>query len=373
MTSDAKIGLLLGLVFIFVIAFIINGLPNLRPQQATHADVPVVVGFPDEDMSVAGKTQAQAGRDWDTLIATDDEPVEQPAQTPAEQPAAVVETPAPQTQTAADQEVRFEGPLPATTAQLPKVENPLARIENLLERFTVNQQQNQAEETVSTVNMNVPAQAEAPTTVERQLPIQTFQPRTETPATQTTRQNTEQPKPAATPATRPTVAAARPVGKIYVVGEGESLSTVAKNVYGAEEGNRYVNINRIYEANKDVLKSVHEVVAGQKLVIPPLPKATTNPNKPSDVLSKELFEKVEAISKRPAASTQTTTQGQTPAPAATAEGRWYTVQDGDNLWKIASAQLGAGARYEEIAKLNAGLLKDGEKLAVGMKIRLPQK
>ncbi len=30
MTSDAKIGLLLGLVFIFIIAFIINGLPSLR-------------------------------------------------------------------------------------------------------------------------------------------------------------------------------------------------------------------------------------------------------------------------------------------------------------------------------------------------------
>ncbi|MHC4648477.1 MAG: hypothetical protein ACYTBJ_23710, partial [Planctomycetota bacterium] len=30
MTSDAKIGLLLGLVFIFVIAFIINGLPTFR-------------------------------------------------------------------------------------------------------------------------------------------------------------------------------------------------------------------------------------------------------------------------------------------------------------------------------------------------------
>ena len=32
MTSDAKIGLLLGLIFIFIIAFIINGLPNLRSQ-----------------------------------------------------------------------------------------------------------------------------------------------------------------------------------------------------------------------------------------------------------------------------------------------------------------------------------------------------
>ena len=32
MTSDAKIGLLLGLVFIFIIAFIINGLPNFRSE-----------------------------------------------------------------------------------------------------------------------------------------------------------------------------------------------------------------------------------------------------------------------------------------------------------------------------------------------------
>ena len=30
MTSDAKIGLLLGLVFIFIIAFVINGLPRFR-------------------------------------------------------------------------------------------------------------------------------------------------------------------------------------------------------------------------------------------------------------------------------------------------------------------------------------------------------
>ena len=30
MTSDAKIGLLLGLVFIFLIAFIINGLPSFN-------------------------------------------------------------------------------------------------------------------------------------------------------------------------------------------------------------------------------------------------------------------------------------------------------------------------------------------------------
>ena len=36
MTSDAKVGLLLGLFFIFVIAFIINGLPRFRGETNTN-------------------------------------------------------------------------------------------------------------------------------------------------------------------------------------------------------------------------------------------------------------------------------------------------------------------------------------------------
>lgn len=36
MTSDAKIGLLLGLVFIFIIAFVINGLPHFRSDTSTN-------------------------------------------------------------------------------------------------------------------------------------------------------------------------------------------------------------------------------------------------------------------------------------------------------------------------------------------------
>jgi nucleoid-associated protein YgaU len=36
MTSDAKIGLLLGLVFIFIIAFIINGLPNFHREKNSN-------------------------------------------------------------------------------------------------------------------------------------------------------------------------------------------------------------------------------------------------------------------------------------------------------------------------------------------------
>jgi nucleoid-associated protein YgaU len=365
MTSDAKIGLLLGLVFIFVIAFIINGLPNLKPQQATRADVPVVVGFDREEVGVAGATQVVADRNGSP--ATDPQQPASVAQTTTEQqPSPVVaQTPSPESQVAGSQDVRYETLLPGTQgaptrtdSPLPRIDDPLARIENLLKRFTADQQT----QTTSTANLDVPAAPELPAAAQMQ------QPKPEVRPVEPVARTAEQPS-TAVPAKA--VVVAKPiVGKIYTVGEGENLSTVAKNVYGPEEGNRYVNIIRIYEANKDVVKSMHEVVAGQKLIIPPLPKPTINPNKPSDVLSKELFDKVETISKRPVSQPQTQTQ--TPTPAA-AEGRWYTVQDGDNLWKIASAQLGAGARYDEIAKLNTGLLQDDQKLKVGVKIRLPLK
>jgi nucleoid-associated protein YgaU len=348
MTSDAKIGLLLGLVFIFVIAFIINGLPNLRPQ-TTRAEVPTnMVSFPDQSIGIADRAQTQVNQDWNALAAE-----QETEQAVAERATPAVETLSPPPEAATGQVVRFEAPLP-------RIGNPLDRIENLLERLTAGQQ-SPGEQTVSTVNMNVPT-AGPPSTSERQPAIQTGPSRTEIRPTETVTRSTESPRPSGTPTTRETTAPLKPL-RIYVVGEGESLSTVAKNVYGPEEGNRYVNINRIYEANKDVLKSVNEVVAGQKLVIPALPKPAVNPNKPSDVLPKELFERLDSL-RKPAA---------TPTPAPSGDSRWYTVQDGDNLWKIASSQLGAGARYEEIAKLNADLLKDREKLDVGMKIRLPLK
>jgi len=54
--------------------------------------------------------------------------------------------------------------------------------------------------------------------------------------------------------------------------------------------------------------------------------------------------------------------------------RTYTVKDGDSLWKIAASQLGNGGRFEEIAKLNADVLKGRENnLTVGMQLKIPAK
>jgi len=52
--------------------------------------------------------------------------------------------------------------------------------------------------------------------------------------------------------------------KVYEVKAGDSLSKIAKREYGnASEW------NRIFEANKDILKDPNKIYPGQKLKIPP--------------------------------------------------------------------------------------------------------
>jgi len=56
MTSDAKIGLLLGLVFIFIIAFIINGLPSLHGKNANNSELTTnMVSSQNGHMGLAAK------------------------------------------------------------------------------------------------------------------------------------------------------------------------------------------------------------------------------------------------------------------------------------------------------------------------------
>jgi hypothetical protein len=60
-----------------------------------------------------------------------------------------------------------------------------------------------------------------------------------------------------------------------------------------------------------------------------------------------------------------------PAKPATTE-RWYVVQDGDNLWRIAATQLGSGSGMKR-SRFNADILKGDIKVSPGMRLRLPSK
>jgi nucleoid-associated protein YgaU len=60
-----------------------------------------------------------------------------------------------------------------------------------------------------------------------------------------------------------------------------------------------------------------------------------------------------------------------PAPAAPTGPATYTVKGGDTLWRIASKELGAGARWQEIYALNPHQLPNPSKLTPGQVLKMP--
>jgi len=365
MTSDAKIGLLLGLIFIFVIAFVINGLPSLRPPMSKVGATTAPV-TEDDFMGIAGTEkvanlpevlgQQKAGSDTAQAAAGELRPAVQ------EQKPVAQETPqTPPAQTAGNEGVRYSSPL----------------IEKMLEQLTPVIQPKAP--VAGDVDLGTAAPAAEPPAPSGRSPVAAASPaRTEV--------MPEQPRPVETlnkvvdtrePA-KPAVAVGKPAlipgSKVYTVVEGDNLPLIAKKMYGAEEGNRVANVQRIFHANEAVLKSPDKVFVGQKLMIPPpLPKlsaATSASATPADVLPATYFERPRTISEKVKSLAE---RAPAAIPAPDPNARWYTVQNGDNLWKIAASQLGSGSRCDEIAKLNADILKSRDSLDVGMKLRLPAK
>ena len=288
MTSDAKIGLLLGLVFIFIIAFIINGLPKFRDKTNNHELPTNMVNFADGSLGIGlNERKVQEALNLDDLVRRQSFGEVQPAVEDA-------------------QVVRSITPLPGD----------VSRAEQLHETTEV-----QSEQAL------VPP-----------------------PPVPTKATELENPKPA------------KPAWpKSYVVREGDNLAGIAQKFYGPEEGNRRININGIFEANRTLLRSPDQIYVGQKLVIPSPSSLTVDKNKPDGVLSGTLFEKVESIGRKYLSVDSSGAKQST----------WYVVREGDNLWKIAAEQLGNGARYAEIGGLNADILDDEDSLAVGTRLRIP--
>jgi nucleoid-associated protein YgaU len=319
MTSDAKIGLLLGLVFIFVIAFLINGLPGLHHKDDTNKLTTNMVGLQSSPPGIGAN--------------------ERKVQMTLDQPAApAVDSTTPPESAADSTDTRFTMALPQNT--------PAAT--------------DAAPATTPAVD-SAPA---APTVTD-----------TVAVAASPSADNV-----AVGPAQSPPVVkayTAKPaVPKSYVVEESDTLSSIAKKVYGDQEGNKLANINALFEANRKTLASVDELQVGQKLVIPALaPAGASAPaSTPGGVLSEKSFTKVISIGKRhlPASSAKpspSASPAKSSSPAKPAN--IYIVKEGDSLWQIASEQLGDGNRYKEIVKLNSDILSSEDDIQVDMKLKLP--
>ena len=86
--------------------------------------------------------------------------------------------------------------------------------------------------------------------------------------------------------------------KVHIVSKGENLADIAKEYYGTKEGNRRVNIKRIFEANRKLLDSPDMIYPGQELIIPPLWASATDKNGIEGIFPDSMFEKVESIGRR---------------------------------------------------------------------------
>ncbi len=266
MTSDAKIGLLLGLVFIFIIAFIINGLPRFRSNTNNNELTTNMVNLQNGSIGIAAK-ERKAQEAFNRTERNNKEPADE-AQTSSN-----------------DQgKIRYQ-------VQLSK-DDPVVEAADDKVRI------------------------KKPSPVKPDLP------------------------------------------KFYVVSKGDNLAVIAQKFYGPEKGNKTINVTRIFEANRKLLKSPDEVYEGQKLIIPLLK------DKAESVFPKSLFEKVKSISRK-------LTSSDTPKTPSAKRNRQYVVREGDSLWQIAAAQLGDGTRYEEISELNTDILEDEDDIPVGMRLRMP--
>jgi nucleoid-associated protein YgaU len=278
MASDAKIGLLLGLVFIFVIAIIINGIPSFREDGSSNQLTANMVSLQNNPPAIAAKERG--------VINLREVVEKKPSQ----------------------------------------VAIPSAGTQDILPITAV-------PESLSIVKGTTAAEVIAAAQVV---------------AVKDEGQKTESSEVI--------------LSKIHVVSGGDSLASIARKFYGSEEGNKKINIARIFDANRKLLKSPDELQIGQKLVIPPLLVASSpSKGKLVNVLSGTEFTKVDSIGKRHLSANGRQAE----------QNSGYVVQEGDSLWQIAAEQLGDGHRCSEIAELNAGVLDGEDNLSVGMRLKMP--
>jgi nucleoid-associated protein YgaU len=284
MTRDVKVGLLLGLGFIFMIAFVINGLPSLRGSRDSNELTRNWVESPSKPPGIGARERKFINRT---------ESINSPPYVA-------------QDSLLGDTGVRIRMPLPQGPSDV--------------------QAEKSSNDKVSPGNKGA---VEDTTVVVK---------------------NIEPVKPA--------------FPKTYVVTEGDNLALIATKFYGEEEGNKRANITKIFDANRNLLKTADEIQVGQELVIPAPQSLTSDSNKGKGILSGPLFKKVISIGREHLSSDKA---------RQSEASKLYTVRDGDSLWRIASEQLGDGSRYTEVAKLNADVLSDEDSLTVGMSLKMPDK
>jgi nucleoid-associated protein YgaU len=133
----------------------------------------------------------------------------------------------------------------------------------------------------------------------------------------------------------------------YVAIPGDTVSKLAGRFLGI---NTKTNREAILAINPSLKQNPNNVIVGHTYMIPP--KAGAAPAAPT---------------------TPARTVAVAPPAAPEAPHYTYVVKENDNLWKIASEQLGDGNAWAAIKDLNKDILKGGDAVRPNMRLRLPAK
>lgn len=137
------------------------------------------------------------------------------------------------------------------------------------------------------------------------------------------------------PESPPVVQTSAPAERFHIVKPGQTLSQIARIVYGPEHGDK---ADLILQANSHKVANVHMIYPDMRLLIPPLEGVAPRVSQPRTTFR----------------------------PAGT-----YTVKEGDTLSDISSAKLGTCRRWREILDLNRDKLTDEYDLKAGMVLKIP--
>ncbi len=218
--------------------------------------------------------------------------------------------------------------------------------------------------------------AMAPARVETPMPMPD---RAETPRLRDDPAESATPDPAP-PAPEPEpVSPPAPKRPVHIVAKGETLTTIARQYYGADGARLW---RRIWEANKDRLADPHRLDLGQSLVIPglpaePAPAATRTadasdasgagtPAESADEAEEAASVTLDDLARRFKVRLD---EGEvTPDPAAPPP--TYTVRKGDTFYSIAQKVYGDPSLAGKLAQKNRDRAPDARRLRVGQAILL---
>jgi phage tail protein X len=144
--------------------------------------------------------------------------------------------------------------------------------------------------------------------------------------------------------------------KKYRAQDGDTVSRMAAHFLGS---NTRENRQAIIDANPSLKDDPDRVIVGKMYVIPAAGGSNSSPSAGSD-----------------SNGSDSSPQDAQANPPQTANGEYfYTVQEGDSLWRIANDQLGDPSAVQALKDLNQSVLKgdSGDVVEPGMKLRLPSK